>query len=157
MDRDPSVTHKIMSSIKSKDTRPELKLRKALWHKNMRYRVNYKKLPGKPDIVFTKYKIAVFCDGDFWHGHNWALRGKGSLEEELEDYSEYWKNKIKKNVIRDEENNKILRSLGWKVIRIWASDINRNIDECVLTIEEAIFDAQMQKDGLICDEYYEDL
>ena len=65
--RSPEITHKIMSSIKSKNTRPELLLRKALWRKNMRYRVNYKKLPGKPDIVFTKPKVAIFCDGDFWH------------------------------------------------------------------------------------------
>ena len=71
--RDPQITHKIMSSIKSKDTRPELLLRKALWRENMRYRINYKKLPGKPDIVFTKKKVVIFCDGDFWHGHNWAL------------------------------------------------------------------------------------
>ena len=68
-----------MSAIKAKDTRPELILRKALWKRKHRYRVNYKKLPGKPDIAFTKYKVAVFCDGDFWHGHNWALRGLSSL------------------------------------------------------------------------------
>ena len=77
--RDPNITHKIMSAIKAKDTRPELILRKALWKRKHRYRVNYKKLPGKPDIAFTKYKVAVFCDGDFWHGHNWALRGLSSL------------------------------------------------------------------------------
>ncbi len=87
--RDPKTTHKIMSAIKSKDTRPELLLRRALWQKNLRYRVNYKKLPGKPDIVFTQYKLAIFCDGDFWHGHNWALRGIPSLEEELKGYSEF--------------------------------------------------------------------
>ena len=73
--RDPAITHKIMSAIKAKDTRPELELRKALWHEGLRYRVNYKDLPGKPDIVFTKWKVVVFCDGDFWHGHNWAIRG----------------------------------------------------------------------------------
>ena len=80
--RDPATTHKIMASIPSKNTRPEIALRKALWHMNFRYRVNYKALPGKPDIVFTKQKLAIFCDGDFWHGHNWAVRGLSSLDEE---------------------------------------------------------------------------
>ena len=72
--RTQEVTHKIMSAIPSKDTRPEIALRKALWHKNLRYRVNYKKLPGKPDIVFTKQMVAVFCDGDYWHGPFVVLR-----------------------------------------------------------------------------------
>jgi len=65
-----------MSAVKSKNTRPELKLRKALWKKHHHYRVNYKELPGKPDIVFTKYHVAIFCDGDFWHGHNVFFRPK---------------------------------------------------------------------------------
>ena len=64
-ERDPKVTHKIMSAIPSKDTKPEMMLRRELWHRNLRYRVNYKELPGKPDIVFTRYRIAIFCDGDF--------------------------------------------------------------------------------------------
>ena len=93
-ERNPQITHKIMSSIPSKGTKPELLLRKALWSQKLRYRVNYKKLPGKPDIVFTKYQIAIFCDGDFWHGHNWAIRGLNSLEEELEGYSDFWRQKI---------------------------------------------------------------
>lgn len=72
----------------------------------MRYRVNYKRLLGKPDIVFTKLKVVVFCDGDFWHGHNWAIRGQRSLQEELSGYSQYWRDKILRNIERDEENNK---------------------------------------------------
>lgn len=146
--RDPETTHKIMSAVKSKDTKPELKLRKALWHKNLRFRVNYKKLPGRPDIVFTKYKVAVFCDGDFWHGHNWALRGMKSLEEELEGYSEYWRTKILRNVERDDENDKALKALGWTVVRIWESDIKTNVDQCVITIQEALFEAKLQVDDL---------
>lgn len=144
MARNPDVTHKIMSSIKSKNTQPEIILRKALWQKNLRYRVNYQKLPGKPDIVFTKYKIAVFCDGDFWHGHNWALRGMPSLEIELKKYSEYWKNKILRNIERDNENTQSLKSLGWTVIRLWESDIKNNLDECVATIQETIFETMLQ-------------
>jgi len=133
-----------MSSIKSKNTQPEIILRKALWRQNLRYRVNYQKLPGKPDIVFTKYKIVIFCDGDFWHGHNWVLRGMPSLEAELEKYTEYWQNKILRNIKRDEENNQSLRTLGWTVIRLWESDIKKNLNECVATIQETIFEAMLQ-------------
>lgn len=138
--RSPEITHKIMSSIKSKNTRPELLLRKALWRKNMRYRVNYKKLPGKPDIVFTKPKVAIFCDGDFWHGHNWAIRGMNSLDEELAGYSEFWRNKILRNIERDSETNKRLSAMGWTVVRIWESDIKKDVDECVKKIENVILE-----------------
>jgi len=112
MARDPQITHKIMSSVKSKDTRPEIALRKALWSMGLRYRINYKKLTGKPDIVFTKAKIAVFCDGDYWHGHNWAVRGLKSLDEELSHYSEFWSNKIRENISRDETVNNELKNMG---------------------------------------------
>lgn len=143
--RNPETTHKIMSSIKSRDTRPELLLRKALWHRNMRYRVNYKKLPGTPDIVFTKPKVVVFCDGDFWHGHNWAIRGIGSLEEELAKYSEFWRNKILKNIERDKKINQELNDMGWDVVRIWESDIKKNIDECVRIVQDTIYKALLEK------------
>ena len=149
--RDPAVTHKIMSAVKSKDTRPELKLRKALWREGLRYRVNYKKLPGKPDIVFTKWKVAVFCDGDFWHGHNWAIRGQKSLQEELSGYSQYWKDKILRNIERDEENNKALIALGWTVVRIWESDIKNDLDGCVKTIKELLFEQKISQIDFIED------
>lgn len=136
MGRDPEITRKIMSSVKSKNTRPEIALRKALWHQGLRFRVNYSKLPGKPDIVFTKAKIAVFCDGDYWHGHNWALRGLKDLDEELSRYSEFWANKIRRNIQRDEEVNKQLSDLGWNVVRIWESDINRDVTECSMRVSK---------------------
>lgn len=112
MSRTPETTHKIMSAIKAKDTRPELALRKELWRRRLRYRKNYKKLPGKPDIVFPRVRLVVFCDGDFWHGHNWAIRGYGSLENELRRYSKTWADKISRNIQRDERINKELESLG---------------------------------------------
>ena len=142
-DRDPKVTHKIMSAIPSKDTEPELMLRKALWRENLRYRVNYRKLPGKPDIVFTKYHVVVFCDGDYWHGHNWAIRGLSSLEEELAGYSEFWRSKILRNVERDTEVNRTLKAQGWAVIRIWESDIRSNLDECVRIVKEMLFEKKV--------------
>ncbi|MBE7727917.1 MAG: very short patch repair endonuclease [Enterocloster citroniae] len=135
-----------MSSIPSKGTKPELLLRKALWSQKLRYRVNYKKLPGKPDIVFTKYQIAVFCDGDFWHGHNWVIRGLNSLEEELEGYSDFWRQKILRNIERDNEVNSRLHSLGWTVVRFWESEIYADLDGCVKTVREMVFDAKMNMD-----------
>lgn len=143
--RNPDITHKIMSSIPSKDTEPELMLRKALWRKNLRYRVNYKKLPGKPDVVFTKYRVAVFCDGDFWHGHNWAIRGLSSLEEELAGYSDFWRSKITHNIARDKEVNSLLAEQGWTVIRIWESEIRSNLEDCVSRIEETLITKKADK------------
>jgi len=127
-----------MSAVKSKNTRPEIALRKELWRQGMRFRVNYTKLPGKPDIVFSKVKVAVFCDGDYWHGHNWALRGLKNLDDELSRYSEFWVNKIQGNIRRDNEVNRLLTDLGWNVIRLWESDIKTDISSCVARIREAI-------------------
>ena len=106
--------HKNMKNIHGKDTKIEIILRKALWAKGYRYRKNYKKLPGNPDIVLTKYKIAIFCDGEFFHGKDWEV-----LKPRLE-----------------KSNN----SEGWTVIRFWGDDIKKHTDECVKVVEEAIFD-----------------
>jgi len=100
--REPSTTSKIMSSIKSKGTKPELILAKAMWSSGLRYRKQYK-IIGKPDFVFVKAKLAIFCDGDFWHGNNWKLRGLSNLEEELSKYSKFWQTKILRNIERDHE------------------------------------------------------
>ena len=137
MARTPEITHKIMSAIKPRNTKPEMLLRKALWRKGLRYRVNVTKLPGRPDIVFTKAKIAVFCDGDFWHGHNWAIRGIPSLEAELAGYSEFWKNKILGNIKRDRDTTEKLTNDGWCVLRFWESDIIMNVDRCAYIVEES--------------------
>lgn len=137
MRRDEVVTHRIMSAIKSKDTEPELLLRKALWKLGLRYRVNDRKLPGKPDVVFSRAKIVVFCDGDFWHGHNWAIRGLKSFEEELESYSPFWREKISGNVERDKRNNEALEKDGWLVLRLWESEIRDDTDGCAAKVREA--------------------
>ena len=132
--------HKNMKNIRGKDTKIEVILRKALCHNGYRYRKNYKKLPGHPDIVLTKYKIAIFCDGEFFHGKDWEI-----LKPRLEkgDNSEYWVKKISRNRERDDEINKKLLSQGWTVIRFWGKDIKKNLDECVNSIEEVIFDSQL--------------
>ncbi|NPU99897.1 MAG: very short patch repair endonuclease [Brevinematales bacterium] len=136
MVRTPEVTHKIMSAIKQKNTKPEILLRKALWRKGLRYRVNVTKLPGRPDVVFTKARITVFCDGDFWHGHNWAIRGIPSLEDELAGYSEFWRNKILGNIKRDKETTEKLIRDGWLVLRFWESDIIADADKCADSVVE---------------------
>ena len=138
MPRSPEITHKIMSAVKSKDTRPELTLRHALWAKGYRYRVNVKTMPGKPDIVFSRAKVAVFCDGDFWHGNNWVIRGYGSLEKELSRYSSFWRNKILGNIERDNRNNVQLENAGWTVVRLWESSIKNDINSCLGIVEKAI-------------------
>lgn len=135
--------HKNMVNIKGKNTSIELCLRKALWNKGIRYRKNYNKLPGKPDIAITKYKIAVFCDSEFFHGKDWEV-----LKPRLEagNNAEYWVPKISRNRERDEEVNKELLFLGWTVIRFWGKEIKKNTDECIKVIEETIFDLKMESD-----------
>ena len=141
MTRTPEITRKIMSAIKSKNTKPELMLRRALWARGLRYRVNVRNLPGKPDIVFTRAKMVVFCDGDFWHGHNWVLRGFASLEDEIKRYTPFWQNKILGNIKRDRENETLLKNNNWLVIRVWESDIKKDIDKCVEFIKEEYYSA----------------
>jgi len=118
--------HKNMSHIRSKDTKAEIKLRKALWHRGIRYRKNYTALPGKPDIVLTKYKIAIFCDGDFWHGKGLIHPG-----EQVGTNREFWMKKLGRNIERDKEVNDHLLAKGWLVLRFWESDIEKDLDGCV--------------------------
>lgn len=134
---------KNMQHIKSQDTTIEIKLRKALWHKGYRYRKNYKQLPGSPDIALTKYKIAVFCDGEFFHGKDWEV-----LKPRLEkgNNSDYWINKINANRERDDKVNKQLLYLGWTVIRFWGKEIQKHPEECIKVIEETIFDQMIMDD-----------
>lgn len=136
--------HKNMKNIKNKDTGIEVTLRKALWNKGYRYRKNDKRLPGKPDIVLTKYKIAIFCDSEFFHGKDWE-----ALKPQLErgKNADFWIEKISKNQQRDEEVNQQLQYLGWTVIRFWGKDITKHTDECVQVIEETIFDIMMDMDN----------
>ena len=126
-----------MQNIKGRDTRSEVIFRKALWQKGYRYRKNDKKLPGHPDIVLTRYKIAIFCDGEFFHGKDWD-----SLKIRLENSnnSQFWIDKISRNRQRDQEINRRLLFEGWTVLRFWGQDIKKHTEECVRVVEEAIFD-----------------
>ena len=133
---------KTMSRIRGKDTSIEIALRKALWNKGYRFRKNYKKLPGSPDICLTKYKIAIFCDSEFFHGKEWDV-----LKPKVEkgNNGEYWVKKIQENINRDAEMDKKLLFLGWTVIHFWGKDILKNTDECIRVIEETIFDLKVEK------------
>ena len=134
-----------MRRIRPKNTKLELALRKALWHKGYRYRKNYEALPGKPDIVLTKQKIAIFCDSEFFHGKDWEI-----LKPQLEHgkNGEFWIKKISRNRERDDEVNKQLLFLGWTVIRFWGKDIIKNTDECVKVVEEVIFDNMIAQNSV---------
>lgn len=117
---------KIMSKIRGKNTRPELLFRKALWKKGIRYRVNSKLLPGKPDISIQKYKLAIFIDGEFWHGYNWNER-----KETIHSNRGFWIPKIERNMQRDEEVNQQLADLDYTVFRFWEQDIKTELDTCI--------------------------
>ena len=107
-----------MSNIRSKNTKPELLVRKALWKMGYRYRIHYKELPGKPDIVLTKFKTVIFVHGCFWHRHENCIDASRPKTN-----SEYWENKITKNIERDEKHQSQLKKMGWKVIVIWECDL----------------------------------
>jgi len=119
-----------MSRIKGKDTRPEMKVRSALHKKGLRFRKHVKDLPGKPDIVFPKDKVAVFIDGDFWHGYRFP-----AWEDKVSDF---WKKKITGNRKRDARNHRKLRSKGWKVIRLWQHEVERDFGACIDRIVESL-------------------
>jgi DNA mismatch endonuclease (patch repair protein) len=118
---------------KKGDTLPELLLRRALWRLGYRYRTNVAGLPGRPDIVFVRKKIAIFCDGDFWHGKDWSTRKKKLRRGHN---SEYWIGKIGRNMRRDIQNQTELENLGWRVLRYWESDILTDVTTIVGHIVE---------------------
>lgn len=128
--------HKNMSHIRAKDTKPEVLLRKALWKRGIRYRKNYADLPGKPDIVLTRYKIAVFVDGDFWH----ARGHQDSPGEQVASNKEYWQKKLRNNVERDKAVNDVLTEDGWLVLRFWSSDVMKHLDDYINQILQYIPD-----------------
>lgn len=125
--------HKNMQAVKNKDSKIEVLLRSALWHKGYRYRKNYSKLEGKPDIVLVKYKIVIFCDSEFWHGYNWSIR-----KNDIKSNKDFWIKKIEGNIKRDKFVNEQLQQQGWKVLRFWGKDIQKNLQSCINKIEKAI-------------------
>ena len=123
--------HKIMSKIRGKDTKPEIILRKFLWNRGVRYRKNYKLLPGRPDIVITKYKVAIFCDSEFFHGKDWEHQ---RLRIEKGSNPDYWIKKIARNIERDKQKDAELGKMGWRVLHFWSKDIVKNTEACYQAI-----------------------
>ncbi len=119
-----------MQCIRARDTKPERMFRSALWHMGLRYRKNWKVLPGTPDIALTRQKIAIFVDGDFWHAHGHEAKPG----EQIMSNKEFWVKKLTRNVERDREVNDALTELGWVVLRFWESDIKENLRGCVTEV-----------------------
>ncbi len=126
-----------MSKIRGKDTKPEIMLRKALWAKEYRYRKDFKKLPGKPDIAMPIHKTAIFVDGEFWHGYDWEIR-----KEKIKSNRDFWIPKIERNMQRDREVNYLLEQKGYKVFRFWSKEVLKNLDEVV---EEIVTHIKLHK------------
>ena len=133
-------SHKNMSRIRGKDTKIEVILRKALWERGYRYRKNYKELPGRPDIVLTKYKIAIFCDSEFFHGKDWDNQ-KRKIEQGKN--SGYWVSKIERNIERDIEKDQVLKFAGWTVIHFWGNEILNDTEGCIKIVEETILELKV--------------
>lgn len=126
---------KRMSHVKTKRNSAEVMIAKSLWHRGYRYRLNYKALPESPDIALTKYRIAIFIDGEFWHGKDFEQR-----KNKLKNNKDYWIEKIQENIDRDLRNDKLLRQMDWYPIHFWSNDVikycNQCIDEIIYTIED---------------------
>ena len=122
-----------MANIKLKRGNAELTLARVLWHKGYRYRCNYRELPGSPDIALTKQRIAIFIDGEFWHGYDWFNR-----KTKLKSNREYWIEKIEENMKRDIRNDLLLKNMGWVPIHFWEKEVKKNFDNCLSKILSTI-------------------
>lgn len=140
----PSQRHYCMSHIRSRNTKPELKVRQWLWRHGYRYRLNVKSVPGKPDIVMRRYRTAIFVNGCFWHGHfvEFSVESLEFRENESkcckipQTNREFWVNKIKRNQERDQQNYQVLRDNGWQVIVVWECQLQpKLIEETMLRVE----------------------
>jgi len=120
-----------MQKIKSSRTSPEITLQKFLSKKGFKFKINYRNLPGNPDIVLLNKKIAIFVDGEFWHGYRWEEKKK-----KIKDNRAYWIPKIERTIARDEKNNKKLKEAGWRVVRFWQYQITRDLEKCIMKIKK---------------------
>ena len=136
------LASRVKQRNRSRDTAHELALRRELWRLGLRFRKNVKTLPGKPDIVFPRARVAVFCDGDFWHGRNWHV-----LRKKLRTgtNADYWGAKIASNIQRDRRNTALLKKSGWRVIRLWETEIKKKPTNLALHIKKATNSRQMRK------------
>jgi len=129
----PEQRRRNMQAIKSTSTKDEVRLAKALWHLGLRYRKNNKKVFGKPDITFKKYKIAIFIDSEFFHGKDWEIQMS-----RIKSNRDYWIPKIERNIKRDIQVNTYLKEQKWLVLRFWSKQIKQELDVCICKIQHAI-------------------
>jgi DNA mismatch endonuclease Vsr len=133
---------KNMQAVKSKGSKIETILSKALWAKGYRYRKNDKSVFGKPDLTFKKYKIAIFIDGEFWHGKNWEIH-----KADHKSNQEFWHKKIERNILRDKVVNETLLKEKWKVLRFWGKEIDKNLQYCLDKIENLINEIERENNN----------
>lgn len=126
-------TRKRMSKVKLKNGVAEQLLAKELWARGVRYRKNYKKLPGSPDIAITKCKIAIFVDGEFWHGYDWENK-----KHKIKSNKEYWIEKIEENIARDKRNDDLLMQQGWVFIHFWEKEVKKDVSACADLVMKVI-------------------
>jgi DNA mismatch endonuclease, patch repair protein len=140
MKREGRLISRIMASIPSKNTGPELQLATLLLPLRRSYQLHPPEVLGHPDLIFPKQRLAIFVDGDFWHGRQWQLRGFRSLEEQFKgsQNAKYWISKISNNISRDGRNRRRLRRTGWHVMRIWENDLKSDADKCLRRIMRMI-------------------
>lgn len=131
---------KCMQASKNKGTKPEVLLGKALWSLGLRYRKNDKNIFGKPDFSFKKYKVAVFVDGEFWHGKDWEIR-----RADIKSNQEFWITKIERNIERDREVAEILLKSGWKILRFWGKDVMKDPLIKALEVKRVIDEIKQEK------------
>jgi DNA mismatch endonuclease, patch repair protein len=136
--RDKATTSRIMSAIKSSNTKAELALRRALHAAGIRYRLQANDVFGRPDLVIRKHQLAVFVDGDMWHGNEHVRRGLSNLEDLFPTNAEFWCKKIRRNVERDAEVNEHLTAGGWTVVRLWATDVERDPESAASEVIEVL-------------------
>lgn len=129
----PEQRKKCMQSNKSTGTKSELVLAKAMWALGLRYRKNSGSIFGKPDFSFKKYKVAVFVDGEFWHGKDWERK-----KAEIKGNREFWITKIERNIRRDMEVTGRLKAEGWTVLRFWSNDVVKNTTYCAEKVKEIV-------------------
>jgi DNA mismatch endonuclease (patch repair protein) len=145
--RDPAVTSRMMAAVRNKDSKAELALRRELHARGMRFRLHARDVPGRPDLVIRKYRLAVFVDGDFWHGNAWRLRGLSRFEDQFPSNQDFWVKKIRRNMERDAEVTAALVASGWAVVRVWESEVFAGTSAAADRVESALRSRRGRKEG----------
>ena len=135
----PEQRRRCMQGNRSSGTKPERMLARELWRRGYRYRKNVRTVPGSPDICFKRRKVAVFVDGEFWHGRNWQHE-----RQRIKSNRDFWYTKIERNMARDSRVNQRLHAMGWTVLRFWESEVRKHLSDCADRVEEALRQQQLQ-------------